>query len=253
VQGMKYAWQLLAIRGRLRAQTKGSSHTRSPSRTSPRFLLVHLSTWAQQPANPPHRSYTQQQRISRTVKFLTFKYLALKIRAHSTPLLKTLKPDPPETLCLPSLTWIRLLEAQRIRSAPSRVERHVSAENPANPVEILWSASTVPLINLARRCVNLFLCYYLASPIKHKFIQNTNVVELYTRLEKSDKQLTYYDSGIGTYVKGSKSLSYLWQVINYTIDMAIAWYVSFPLASNKTFMSQCLLTSPAISTGTSNT
>jgi uncharacterized protein (DUF2235 family) len=54
-------------------------------------------------------------------------------------------------------------------------------------------------------------------------MQNTNVVELYSRLEKSDKQLTYYDSGIGTYVKESASLRFLWQVIDYTIDMAIAW------------------------------
>jgi uncharacterized protein (DUF2235 family) len=54
-------------------------------------------------------------------------------------------------------------------------------------------------------------------------MQNTNVVELYSRLEKSDKQLTYYDSGIGTYVKESASLRYLRQVIDYTIDMAIAW------------------------------
>jgi uncharacterized protein (DUF2235 family) len=62
-------------------------------------------------------------------------------------------------------------------------------------------------------------------------MQNTNVVELYSRLEKSDKQLTYYDSGIGTYVKESASLRHLWQIIDYTIDMAIAWYAGLLLVS----------------------
>ncbi|KAI0052968.1 WD40 repeat-like protein [Auriscalpium vulgare] len=54
--------------------------------------------------------------------------------------------------------------------------------------------------------------------------KNTNVVELYSRLEKDAEQLTYYDSGIGTYVKDSKwSPSYWKQVASHTIDMAIAW------------------------------
>ena len=54
--------------------------------------------------------------------------------------------------------------------------------------------------------------------------QNTNVVELYKRLEKDDHQLTYYDSGIGTYVKeGSFSIRAISQWLDYTIDLAIAW------------------------------
>ncbi|PPQ84948.1 hypothetical protein CVT25_004461 [Psilocybe cyanescens] len=54
---------------------------------------------------------------------------------------------------------------------------------------------------------------------------NTNVVELYSRLVKSDEQLTYYNSGIGTYVKDSESwLSYeAWkQSIRHGIDQAFA-------------------------------
>ena len=54
-------------------------------------------------------------------------------------------------------------------------------------------------------------------------LQNTHVVELYSRLEKNEKQLTYYNSGIGTYVQQSWSLPRLWQVIDHGIDMAIAW------------------------------
>ncbi|KAI0052931.1 hypothetical protein FA95DRAFT_1552809 [Auriscalpium vulgare] len=54
--------------------------------------------------------------------------------------------------------------------------------------------------------------------------KNTNVVELYSRLDKDAEQLTYYDSGIGTYVRDSKwSPSYWKQVASSTIDMAIAW------------------------------
>ncbi|PPQ90219.1 hypothetical protein CVT25_001663 [Psilocybe cyanescens] len=55
--------------------------------------------------------------------------------------------------------------------------------------------------------------------------KNTNVVELYSRLVKSDEQLTYYNSGIGTYVKDSESwFSYeAWkQSIRYGIDQVFA-------------------------------
>ncbi|KAA1470021.1 hypothetical protein DENSPDRAFT_774557 [Dentipellis sp. KUC8613] len=53
---------------------------------------------------------------------------------------------------------------------------------------------------------------------------NTNVVELYRLLQKNREQLTYYNSGIGTYAKPSwRSLSYWRQVISHKIDLAIAW------------------------------
>jgi hypothetical protein len=38
-----------------------------------------------------------------------------------------------------------------------------------------------------------------------------------------ENQLTYYDSGIGTYVKESFSLRHARQVFDHAIDMAIAW------------------------------
>ncbi|KAF8505281.1 hypothetical protein BU17DRAFT_57961 [Hysterangium stoloniferum] len=55
--------------------------------------------------------------------------------------------------------------------------------------------------------------------------KNTNVIELYSQLVKDDRrQLTYYNSGIGTYAKPSwKSWSYLKQVVDNKIDLAIAW------------------------------
>lgn len=58
-------------------------------------------------------------------------------------------------------------------------------------------------------------------------IQNTNIVELYSRLVKDGTQLTFYNSGIGTYAKPSwKSLSYLEQVIANKLDLAFALYVA---------------------------
>ncbi|KIJ36141.1 hypothetical protein M422DRAFT_121683, partial [Sphaerobolus stellatus SS14] len=54
--------------------------------------------------------------------------------------------------------------------------------------------------------------------------KNTNVVALYNQIVKSDEQLTYYNSGIGTYAKSSwKSLKYIGQVLDNKIDLAIAW------------------------------
>ncbi|EJD35477.1 hypothetical protein AURDEDRAFT_20835, partial [Auricularia subglabra TFB-10046 SS5] len=54
-------------------------------------------------------------------------------------------------------------------------------------------------------------------------IKNTNVVELYSRLEKSDEQLTFYNSGIGTYAKPSwKSWGYYKQVVANKLDLAFA-------------------------------
>ncbi|KAG9094007.1 hypothetical protein FRC06_011277 [Ceratobasidium sp. 370] len=54
--------------------------------------------------------------------------------------------------------------------------------------------------------------------------KNTNVIELYSHIVKSETQLTYYNSGIGTYAKPSwRSWSYLKQIVSNGIDLAIAW------------------------------
>ncbi|KAH7920359.1 hypothetical protein BV22DRAFT_1021384 [Leucogyrophana mollusca] len=53
---------------------------------------------------------------------------------------------------------------------------------------------------------------------------NTNVIELYDRVIKDKKQLTYYNSGIGTYARPSfASFTYWKQVLDNAIDLAIAW------------------------------
>jgi len=54
--------------------------------------------------------------------------------------------------------------------------------------------------------------------------QNTNVVKLYVRIEKLDKQQMYYNSGIGTYAKPSwHSWSYWKMIMENNVDLAIAW------------------------------
>ncbi|EJD35469.1 hypothetical protein AURDEDRAFT_43339, partial [Auricularia subglabra TFB-10046 SS5] len=54
-------------------------------------------------------------------------------------------------------------------------------------------------------------------------VKNTNVVELYSRLIKDDKQLTFYNSGIGTYAEPSwKSWDYRKQVIMNKLDLMFA-------------------------------
>jgi uncharacterized protein (DUF2235 family) len=63
----------------------------------------------------------------------------------------------------------------------------------------------------------------MLRPSQYFIVQNTNVVELYSRLVKDQTQLAYYDSGVGTYAKESLSFRYARQVIDHTIDMAIAW------------------------------
>ncbi|KDR71319.1 hypothetical protein GALMADRAFT_144010 [Galerina marginata CBS 339.88] len=57
-------------------------------------------------------------------------------------------------------------------------------------------------------------------------MKNTNVIELYNLILKDDEhdQLTWYNSGIGTYARPSwKSLKFYRQVIYHKVDLAIAW------------------------------
>lgn len=57
-------------------------------------------------------------------------------------------------------------------------------------------------------------------------VQNTNVVEFYSRLTKDENQLTFYNSGIGTYATPSfRSWAYWKQAFGHKVDLAIAWYV----------------------------
>ncbi|KAJ8475171.1 hypothetical protein ONZ45_g15705 [Pleurotus djamor] len=74
---------------------------------------------------------------------------------------------------------------------------------------------------------NLVLCIdgtanqFSAQPL----IQSSNIIEIYSRLIKlADEQLTFYNSGIGTYATPSfRSWKYFKQVFDHTVDTAIAW------------------------------
>ncbi|PPQ91264.1 hypothetical protein CVT25_006381 [Psilocybe cyanescens] len=61
-------------------------------------------------------------------------------------------------------------------------------------------------------------------------LKNTNIVELYSHLVKDETQLTYYNSGIGTYVADSTSWSSLTQYISHQWDKAFATYIPHILA-----------------------
>ncbi|KAK1224666.1 hypothetical protein PQX77_012411 [Marasmius sp. AFHP31] len=69
---------------------------------------------------------------------------------------------------------------------------------------------------------NLVICIDGTS---NKFSsRNTNVVELYSRLRKDKNQLTYYDSGIGTYpVPDHKRMKYYVGVIGHQLDLMFAF------------------------------
>ncbi|EIM79559.1 uncharacterized protein STEHIDRAFT_69301 [Stereum hirsutum FP-91666 SS1] len=55
-------------------------------------------------------------------------------------------------------------------------------------------------------------------------LKNTNVIELYRLLAKDENQITFYNSGIGTYATPSwKSLAYRRQQLYHKLDLAIAW------------------------------
>ena len=106
---------------------------------------------------------------------------------------------------------------------PRRPSVHASGHLPVK-AEILSSASTELPTSSAARLESVF--HITLLPSSYIFPQNTNVVELYSHLEKNSSQLTYYDSGIGTYVKPSwTSLSYFVQLVDHSVDMAIAWLV----------------------------
>ncbi|KAF7985989.1 hypothetical protein HWV62_41300 [Athelia sp. TMB] len=69
---------------------------------------------------------------------------------------------------------------------------------------------------------NLALCIDGTS---NQFGQNnTNVIELYSQIVEDESQLTYYNSGIGTYAKPSwRSFAHWKQVLDNKIDLGIAW------------------------------
>ena len=75
-----------------------------------------------------------------------------------------------------------------------------------------------------------------APPVIDMFYgKNTNVIELYNlvlkEVEEIPGQLTWYNSGIGTYAQPSwKSFGYYRQALLHKADLAIAWCVQAPVS-----------------------
>ncbi|KAG8923715.1 hypothetical protein FRC01_012447, partial [Tulasnella sp. 417] len=72
---------------------------------------------------------------------------------------------------------------------------------------------------------NLILCF--DGTAKYFNDGNTNVIRLFQGLDKmrTDKQLCYYQPGIGTYVSPTKSVGQISRRVSKAIDMAVAWYL----------------------------
>lgn len=68
---------------------------------------------------------------------------------------------------------------------------------------------------------------HCAQKMFNKFVmQNTNVIELYSRLKDIDNQKTYYNSGIGAYANPARGkLTNFRQTISAKWDMAFARFV----------------------------
>ncbi|PVF91489.1 hypothetical protein CPB86DRAFT_324101 [Serendipita vermifera] len=67
--------------------------------------------------------------------------------------------------------------------------------------------------------------------------KNSNVVEIYKRIEKSKHQLTYYNSGIGTYARKKASWAYLRQRLDNGMDLLIAWHLKRRILDAYTWLS----------------
>ncbi|KAJ8473042.1 hypothetical protein ONZ45_g16445 [Pleurotus djamor] len=55
-------------------------------------------------------------------------------------------------------------------------------------------------------------------------LYSTNVVEIFSRIIKDERQRVYYNSGIGTYARPSLKWQYIKQWLDHKIDTAIAWH-----------------------------
>ncbi|QRW06859.1 hypothetical protein RhiLY_05858 [Ceratobasidium sp. AG-Ba] len=144
----------------------------------------------------------------------------------SPPPLKTFKPMDSEHDSGPSTHWVDrvfedahpLVDTGALLSAePGSITPSPSAKTP-----IMISDESESPVEERVPPRNLIVC--IDGTSNQYSEKNTNVIELYSHIEKSDTQLTYYNSGVGTYAKPSwRSLSYQKQRLDNAVDLAIAW------------------------------
>ncbi|KAG2344732.1 hypothetical protein BDR05DRAFT_961650 [Suillus weaverae] len=90
---------------------------------------------------------------------------------------------------------------------------------PASSSDVFDAACKCPRNQLPGR--NLVICIDGTS---NKYgDKNTNIVELYSEMVKDDKQLTYYNSGVGTYAKGH---THWMKQVSSIFDLAFAFNIS---------------------------
>ncbi|KAG8952364.1 hypothetical protein FRC04_004792 [Tulasnella sp. 424] len=72
---------------------------------------------------------------------------------------------------------------------------------------------------------NLILCF--DGTAKYFNDGNTNVIRLFEGLDKmkSERQMCYYQPGIGTYISPTKAVGPISRRVSKAIDMAVAWYL----------------------------
>ena len=113
-------------------------------------------------------------------------------------------------------------DSQNLKLGPASREISVLVDVPAE--EILFFVSTGLPTNSGSGSVFIFRSG-TPSSLYVFWLQNSNVVELYSRLQKNKDQITYYNSGIGTYAKDPTSW---WvtskQSLRHRVDRAFARY-----------------------------
>ncbi|KAJ3555864.1 hypothetical protein NM688_g2345 [Phlebia brevispora] len=91
-------------------------------------------------------------------------------------------------------------------------------------VILMYLDCTCRLPKSGRTPRNLVVCIDGTSNKFSKDMNVTNVIKLYNLIEKDEQQLTFYNSGIGTYARPSRwSPRHFLNVCSHLVDQAIAW------------------------------
>ena len=128
---------------------------------------------------------------------------------------------------IPGVTFVDATPAT-VQSNDSAGSRRATQANDEAPEEkkhknlVVCIDGTANQFGLKVRSISIATMSLALNPPR----KNTNVVELYSRLVADETQLTYYDSGIGTYVAESNIFIRAMQWVVNTLDMAIAMCVN---------------------------
>ncbi|KIO32131.1 hypothetical protein M407DRAFT_18941 [Tulasnella calospora MUT 4182] len=131
-------------------------------------------------------------------------------------------PDPSQNTSMPSPSLLGGdYPSQHVEFSPNLPSP--SGEGPMSPAGFV---NRPPRRDHQPQPRNLILCF--DGTAKYFNDGNTNVIRLFQGLDKmkTDKQLCYYQPGIGTYVSPTKSVGQISRRVSKAIDMAVAWYLN---------------------------